>query len=219
MKQLGYIKLHRKLVEHPIYDDPTAAFLFITLLLLVDRESGSYDGGRFVLAKKIGVKPITCYKALKRLERYTMVKLTVNAKYTKITVVNWHVWQSSVNARETQSNTKQEGRINISTNVDMSITNQSTPRNLFSELVQILGFSDKVLFTEQRGTKLKQRLKTFSVEQIKQAATAIAEDDFLQGDNKAGKRYGDIDFLLRSDEQLDKYLQASVKKKTVRADW
>lgn len=185
--------------------------------MLVDRDSGSYDSGRFVLAKKVGMKPMTCYKALKRLERETMVKLTVNARYTQITVVNWQLWQSSVNARETQSNTKQEGRSNISTNVDTSTSVDI--KQIFYDLVNTLGFSDKTILTDQRRTKLKARLKRFSAKQLTQAAEAIAASPFHQGDNPQSKRYGTIDFLLRGDEKVDEWLNSDNKKVTYKADW
>lgn len=209
MRNQGYIKLHRRLLEHPIYDDPTAAFLFITLLLLADRTTGAYNGGRFVLAKKTGVPPITCYKALKRLERYTMVKLTVYARYTQITVVNFDVWQSSVNAGETRGNTKQEEELNYIPNGMLSSSSEkSVNSTLFYELVKILNFDLKrTLFTDGRKTKLKMRLKSYTADDLREAATMLAGSKFHQGDNPNGRRYGTIDFLLRSDETVEHWLQ------------
>jgi hypothetical protein len=161
---------------------------------------------------------MTCYKALKRLERETMIKLSVNARYTKITVVNWHIWQSSVNARETQSNTKQEERSNtVSPNGDMLPSLDL--KVIFSNLVNTLGFSDKTLFTDGRRAKLKLRLKHFTPEQLTEAAQAIADSPFHQGENEQGKRYGTIDFLLRSDEKIDEWLKSDNKKVTYKADW
>lgn len=114
----GYIKLHRSLLDNVVFqNDPTAAYIFVTLLLLVDRRTGVYNGGRFKLADLTSTKPITCYKALKRLEEYMMVKLIGNARYTQIILINWEKYQSSetlvkrsLNAEETPDNTKQEVR-------------------------------------------------------------------------------------------------------------
>jgi DNA-binding transcriptional regulator YhcF (GntR family) len=82
-----------------------------------------------------------------------------------------------------------------------------TYRVMFSELVQALGFSDRVLPTDGRLRKLRVRLKSFSYPDVLAAAQAIGADGYLQGDNPGGKRYGDIDYLLRSDEIVDKYRQ------------
>jgi hypothetical protein len=82
-------------------------------------------------------------------------------------------------------------------------------RTMFSELVEALGFTDRVMPTDGRTRKLRVRLKSFSFADILAAAHAIGADGYLQGDNPGGKRYGDIDYLLRSDEMIDKWRQKS----------
>lgn len=114
----GWVKLHRAVLDNPMFArDKNAMYLFIIILLLVDKDTGTYSGGRFKLAAISGIKPMTCYGILKRLQKETMVKLKVNRDFTEITVVNWKLYQSReilsksiVNARETQTNTKQEER-------------------------------------------------------------------------------------------------------------
>lgn len=208
MARQGYIKLHRSLVDHEIYSsDPTAAFLFITLLMLVDSDTGSYDGGRHMLAKRLKLKPTTCYQALKRLERCTMVELSVNARYTQITVVNWHLYQRSMNAQRTPDDTNKEKERYIgSTNVEPSST-QVDNQALFYQLVKLLGFTEQVQYTPERQKKLKLRLRRYSHDQLRQAAKTIGGDPFLQGDNDRGVRYGTIDYLLRNDEGVDRRLE------------
>lgn len=98
----GWIKLHRSIIDNPMFvRDKTAMYVFLTLLLLVDRNTGVYKGGRFKLAAASGVKPFTCYRVLKRLRDATMLQLKVNPKYTEITVVNWSKYQNG--ATEVQS--------------------------------------------------------------------------------------------------------------------
>jgi hypothetical protein len=79
-------------------------------------------------------------------------------------------------------------------------------KKMFYELISILGYSEKTLFTDARYSKLKKRLKSFSADDIKQAASAIANDDYMQGDNDNNKRYGTIDYLLRNDEKLEQWV-------------
>lgn len=82
-----------------------------------------------------------------------------------------------------------------------------------------LGGSKTIKTTQGRKDKLKKRMKTFTLEEIEHAATVIGADDFLQGNNDRKTKYATIDFLIRSDEQVAKYLEREApteKKKTKR---
>lgn len=82
----------------------------------------------------------------------------------------------------------------------------SPNKELFYELVRLLHQPETVRYTPQRVVKLRQRLKTFSGAELALAAKCIADDDFLMGDNPQKKKYGNIDYLLRNDEIVDKFL-------------
>lgn len=111
--------------------------------------------------------------------------------------------------QSTNKNYSKDIQKNISTNVlvdlDKPKSTGKSYRTIFTELVKALGFSDRVTPTQGRLRKLQLRLKTFSHDELLAAAQAIGADAFLQGENDRGKRYGDIDFLLRSDEIVDKW--------------
>lgn len=81
-----------------------------------------------------------------------------------------------------------------------------TLKGFLIQLIGELGFSDKVQVTPKRLSHLKSRLKTFSREQMSSAAAAVVSDPWLQGKNPGNKKYGTIDYLLRSDEQLETLL-------------
>lgn len=66
-------------------------------------------------------------------------------------------------------------------------------------------FKSKYIPTKQRQVKLKSRLQTYSYEQIKQAVTNMANDKFYRGENDRNWK-ADPDFILRSDEQIDRFL-------------
>lgn len=118
VKPSGYVKLHRSLLDNSLFfKDKNATYVFITLLLLVDRETGTYRGGRFKLASITGIKPRTIYDVCKRLATHTMITCNPHADYTEITVVNWKKYQDAhtpderqTNATHTQLNTIQEVR-------------------------------------------------------------------------------------------------------------
>lgn len=118
----GWIKLHKRLRDHGILRDDNAYKLFTVLLMYVKTDTGTYTAGRNQLGQMAHMKPITAYKALKRLEKkWKMVTLSVTADYTEIRVLNWAKYQgrddggnslgnSSVTAREQLGNTKKEIR-------------------------------------------------------------------------------------------------------------
>jgi len=113
----GWIKYHRQILDNKLIQDHNCYIIFTGLLLLVDKDSGEYDTGRFTLSDRFKMNPSTVYKALKRLEKkWKMVTLTSNNKYTTVKVVKWHDYQATgntngnnkVTTREQQGNTKQE---------------------------------------------------------------------------------------------------------------
>lgn len=79
-------------------------------------------------------------------------------------------------------------------------------KELFYRLVEALQQPKTVKYTSQRATKLRQRRKTWSDNDLIKAAKIVAGDPFLMGDNPSGKRYGNIDYLLRNDEKVDNWL-------------
>lgn len=112
--RIGYIPLWRKTLDNDIFrHDPTAWRVFETLLLLADRRTRSWEGGRKQLADYACVKESATYKALKRLEKAEMVTLSSNNKYSVISICNWDSHQppgnssgnNKVTTKEQQSNT------------------------------------------------------------------------------------------------------------------
>ena len=77
--------------------DRTAWHIFQVLLLVCDKKTGKWSGGRFQLADLCNENPATTYKALKRLEKAKMVTLSSNNKYTTIYICKWKDFQDSGN--------------------------------------------------------------------------------------------------------------------------
>jgi len=112
----GWIKLHRKVLDNGILKDQMAWTIFSWLMLKVDRTTGKKITGRFWASQELGIKPITFYKGLRRLEKkWKVVTLRVTGKATEVSLINWHKYQSSntsdntsVTHEEHISNTLQE---------------------------------------------------------------------------------------------------------------
>ena len=73
-------------------------------------------------------------------------------------------------------------------------------------------FGTKYQETDGRKDKIKQRLKKYSLEDLLTAVKNCASMSFYQGENDTGWR-ADPDYLLRNDEQIDKFLNKNGKKK------
>lgn len=119
MSHNGWLKFHRQIIENPMWRrDHTAMYVFLTLLALVDRETGTVTLGRSQLAHLTGINESTIYKASLRLKRGEMVNTKSNSQYTEYRICNWSKYQSDGNSQSTnevtakyqQSNTKQEVR-------------------------------------------------------------------------------------------------------------
>lgn len=118
MDDNSWIKLYRKAKYNEIIKDHPAWCLFSLILLSVDKDTGKWKAGRFLIAELLGMKSGTVYKTLQRLEKkYKMVTLSSNNRFTEITVLQWAKYQHSsqsvtqvgnnkVTTKEQQSNNK-----------------------------------------------------------------------------------------------------------------
>lgn len=87
---------------------------------------------------------------------------------------------------------------------------------LFEKLHKLTGGKGKPVFSLGREKKLNDLITKHRMtkEDLIKAATNIGRDKFLQGDNDGnggkGKRYGDVDYLLRPDKAA-KYADLDIK--------
>jgi hypothetical protein len=133
VEQKGYVKLHRKILDNDLlYRDLSAYVVFTRLMLVVNRNTGTYVTGRFRLAELTMLKPTTAYSALKRLQKAKIISLVSDNKMTTISICNWHDYQSSDDNKMTtnrqQNDTEQElksKKNSISTDVDILTPEQA----------------------------------------------------------------------------------------------
>lgn len=101
----------------------------------------------------------------------------------------------------------------IVTHNNTSINTKSNNTNTISKIGNVipileyfnLKFSKKYRLTKDREKKIGLRLKTYSLEECKTAIDNLSSSKFHSGENERGW-VADIDFLFRSDEQIDKFL-------------
>lgn len=84
---------------------------------------------------------------------------------------------------------------------------------LLNDLNKLLGGRGEAKPTTDRKARLKSRLKDFSEDELKIAAQNLGTDEFMQGANDNNKRYGTIDYLLRTSSNVNKWLEDQPQKK------
>jgi hypothetical protein len=107
MAQNGWIKLHRCLIDKPIFDNPKllktltwclfkAAHKPTKLLVgrqMVELQPGQFVTGRNSAAKELKMKPSTAWDCIFVLKGNQTIDIKSNNKYSIVTVVNWATYQ------------------------------------------------------------------------------------------------------------------------------
>ena len=107
----GWIKLHRKLKDSPIFNNERLLKAFIWCLLkathsgyeqMVGRqkvwlEPGQFVTGRHKAGASLNMSPSTAWSYLKLLEDESTITINSNNKYSIVTIENWSLYQSDEN--------------------------------------------------------------------------------------------------------------------------
>lgn len=140
MENLGWIKLHRKLLDDPIIDSCELFHLFIYCLLkanhkdnkffwggkVLEIKRGQLVTGRKSLAKQLKINENTLYYRLKTLEKLKYINLKSNNEYTILTIVNYDTYQDSDTEVQQASN-------KVSTSVQQAFNTNKNDKNVKNE--------------------------------------------------------------------------------------
>ncbi|MGI0060391.1 MAG: hypothetical protein ACREBJ_11560, partial [Nitrosotalea sp.] len=182
MNSQGWVKLYRSTLKNDIFlFDPTAWRVFEVLLLSCDRKTGSWKGGRedlSLLCRTAG-KSTTIYKATLRLEKAGMITKVSNSRFTTYYICNWELYQEN-GSQPSNSRVTAESHYNNNKEVRNS--------NTMSDCKAILTYYNEVFEQKLRPltprlAKIKSRLNTFSVDEIKKAIDNARLDEFFNGAN------------------------------------
>jgi hypothetical protein len=114
---IGWVKLHRQLVDNPISAKPTYLSLWVHLLMLANHEGGHrfiFNGeekvlqvGQFLTGRKklkelTGISETTIEDILKYFEKTRQIRQQKTTKNRIITILNWEKYQSSDNKPTTK---------------------------------------------------------------------------------------------------------------------
>ena len=117
---LGFIKIHRKILKWEWYTDISVKVLFIHCLILANHKPKNWQGiiierGQFIssykkLAKDSGLTVQEVRTALNKLKSTQEVTRITTNKYTMITVSNYSTYHVSESVSNTISNTNHNKR-------------------------------------------------------------------------------------------------------------
>ena len=224
MNNQGWIKLHRKIVDNKIWANSDGLKVWLWCLLkashnkvtiLVGRQNVNLDDGEFIFGRlsaseELCMSPSTVRNWITFLKQDSYLDIKSNNKYSIITIKNWNDYQSldskvdnKIKTNEKQIDTNNNDK-NDKNNKDIDVLLSMFNKN----------FKRKFTFTKTRSEKLKQRLKTFTMEQIMESLNNLSASKFAQGDNDRGWT-ADPDYFLRSDEIVDRWLNSTIKKDNI----
>lgn len=117
---------------------------------------------------------------------------------------------SSVVSSEVSSDVNSE--VSSEVNINKQNKTKQNKNNIYADFVNWynsqFGTKHKVSIYRE---KLKTRLKTFSIDQLKTAAVNMHNDPYMTGQNKTGRVYATLEYLLRNDKNVDKWLVQKVR--------
>ena len=140
MENLSYIKLFRKLLKSPIFENEKALKIWIWCLLkathvekkqlvgqqIIDIKKGEFVFGRNRASEELKMTESTIYKYIKLLEKLQMISVKSNNKFSIISIEKWEEYQieelknnNKVTTEEQQSNTNKNIK-NIKNNISSS---------------------------------------------------------------------------------------------------
>lgn len=132
----GFITLHRKITENPIWENSQLMHLFLTLLLWANHEEkktlfngkveiigrGQLITGRFKLAEATGIPAGSIPRYLDTLRKLEIINTKSNNKFTLITIIKYSEYQTKkekVNTKPNNQRTPSEHPVNTNNNVTM----------------------------------------------------------------------------------------------------
>ncbi len=164
----GWIKLHRKLKDSLVFDNPDLLKVWIWCLLKathddytqmiglqeVELKKGQFIFGRKVAANELKMSESKTYRLIKKLEKMQNLNIKANNKFSVITIENWEIYQSDNNNNEQQS--EQQMNNKRTTNEQQMNTNKNIKNNKNISIYSIFdSYSENV--------DLRQALRDYSI--------------------------------------------------------
>lgn len=81
-------------------------------------------------------------------------------------------------------------------------------RQVFDHWIEVMGKNPKTTkMASKRKTKIEKALKAYGLENVKKAIDGCRANPFNMGDNQEGKRYNDIELILRDEVRIERFME------------
>jgi hypothetical protein len=231
---IGWLKLHRKLLTWGWYSDLNVRVTFIHCLLCANYEEKEWNGvkiprGSFVsstkhMSEKIGISEMKLRTALKKLNLTNEVTSKSTTKNTMYTIVCFDTYQEDnkpnnkpiTNEQQTDNKpitTTKEGKKLISKEVkkkeDTNILTDGVLKYYHGVCNQLPKVKD---FSTSRKKMIIARAKEHGKDKVKEVLDNVSTSDFLNGINNKGWN-ADFNFIFNK-QNFIKILEGNYKNKS-----
>ena len=165
VERSGWIKLHRKLIDSAIFDNPKLLKVWIWCLCkashkpfelmvgnqIVQLQEGQFVFGRQKAAVELNINDRTVYDYMKLLEKCKMVNIKANNKFSVVTIEKWAFYQGCDDDYQQQTSqqtnnkpTTDQHQTNTNKNVknDKNVKNEKKYSDIPSLNEAVLAFVD-----------------------------------------------------------------------------
>jgi len=177
----GYIKLYRKILDNPVFQNERLLKIFIWCLLKASYKEheqivglqtvllkpGQFIYGRYKAAQELKIKPSTLNDHMNTLKRLRIIDIKPNNKFSIVTIANWALYQS----KEEESDNKSDNK--ATANRQQADTNNkgNKGKNVYTpEFEKFYSLYPNPQDKQRSFTNWKKRLKENTAEELTVAA-------------------------------------------------
>ena len=220
----GYIKLYRKLIESPVFENEKLLKIWVWCLCRANHvetdaivglqkihlKKGQFIFGLLKASKELSIPKTTLYRNMKALETYQMISIKPENKYSVITIENWDKYQGVTGETEKQTENKRKTN-GKQTETDKNVKNVKNDKNIYSseKLQEIVNLYNRICVSLPRCTMLSDRRKKalsarlhdgFQLEDFEKLFKIAENTDFLSGRKTQWK--ANFDWLVNENNML-----------------
>lgn len=144
MENLSYIKLFRKLLKSPIFENEKALKVWIWCLLkatytdkeqvvgqqIVDLKKGDFVFGRKKASEELKMSESTVYKYIKLLEKLQTISVKSNNKFSVVSIEKWEEYQVKEQQENNKGTTKEQQENNKGTTKEQQRNTNKNIKNI-----------------------------------------------------------------------------------------
>lgn len=216
----GWVQLHRKLLDNPIFKNHKLLQTFLYCLLrashkehdtligetIVHLKKGQLATGRKAISLATGLTEQNVRTSLSKLEALSILTINPTTKYSVISISNWESYQQT-NQQVTNSQPTSNQQVTTNNNVNKGKNvNNKDANEIFDHWKSVMKKNNLSKLNDKRLKAIKGRLKEgYSVDQIKMAINGCSMTPHNMGQNDNNKKYDDIELICRDGVNVERF--------------